>query len=704
MNGSNFPSAGWEITFREWWWLWSALGLALILLAAFSYRRTIPSVPRRSRALLFGLRLLALCAFVLALLNPRLERRGTEPRPRRIALLIDESRSIARAGQESAVRSILASAPMKRVSALADVVAFGFADTVRVLDEATLSFRGPATEIGEAILSQRRVFPPPDAIILITDGSNISGTEPVRAAQEVALPTYVVGVGNPHPRPDARIVGVAAPPYAVEGEPVSVTVTWEHTIPGLQASTMRLLHQGREITRAIVLPQETGAKADVDLTFTPSTRGTQTYTVELEGVRGESHTENNRRMFSLEVVKAKKRALIIAGVPNADIGFWNRFFGAREDYDLSIWYATPFRRVAALSPDSVLGADLIVWLDPAANTLPPVTQDAVVRAVEEGCGLLCVLGTNSVLPRLREILPVEWTGARFEPGQFEVRLAAPLFAHPISGMDPGFAEWSSWESVPPLPGLVSGLRPRQGATVLVACDAGPVAVAGHAKKGRVLVFGGSGYSRWDILPRGMGIENPAGTAFWKAAIRWLVSREASQMVRVQTGRPFHRLGEPVRVDVFVSDEASKPVDNASVIVATDGPDNWTGCASLSGPGRYTVWIRGLLTGAHTLRAEAFSGTRSLGTSETRVLVDASSAEDDIVQMQADVLSRIASAHPGSRFANARDAEQLLASIPLSPVFEYSERTVSLGSAGWVLCGIILLLTAEWGLRRTHGLL
>jgi len=75
-----------------------------------------------------------------------------------------------------------------------------------------------------------------------------------------------------------------------------------------------------------------------------------------------------------------------------------------------------------------------------------------------------------------------------------------------------------------------------------------------------------------------------------------------------------------------------------------------------------------------------------------------------VQMQADVLSRIASAHPGSRFANARDAEQLLASIPLSPVFEYSERTVSLGSAGWVLCGIILLLTAEWGLRRTHGLL
>ncbi|HNZ38507.1 MAG TPA: vWA domain-containing protein, partial [Candidatus Latescibacteria bacterium] len=337
MNGSNFPSVGWEITFREGWWLWSALGLALILLAVFSYRRTIPPLPPRRRALLFGLRLLALCAFILAILNPRLERRGMEPRPRRIALLVDESRSIARAGQESAVRSILASAQMKRVSALADVVALGFADTVRVLDEATLSFRGPATEIGEAILSQRRVFPPPDAIILITDGSNTSGSEPVRAAQEAALPTYVVGVGNPHPEPDARIVGVAAPPYAVEGEPVSVTVTWEHTIPGMRASTMRLFHQGREITRAIVLPPETGARADVDLTFTPSARGMQAYTVELEGVPGESRTENNRRMFSLDVVKAKKRALIIAGTPSADVGFWNRFFGAREDYDPVIW-------------------------------------------------------------------------------------------------------------------------------------------------------------------------------------------------------------------------------------------------------------------------------------------------------------------------------------------------------------------------------
>jgi len=314
MNGSNFPSAGWEITFREGWWLWSALGLALILLAVHSYRRTIPPLPPRRRALLFGLRLLALCAFILAILNPRLERRGMEPRPRRIALLVDESRSIARAGQESAVRSILASAQMERVSALADVVALGFADTVRVLDEATLSFRGPATEIGEAILSQRRVFPPPDAIILITDGSNTSGSEPVRAAQEAALPTYVVGVGNPHPEPDARIVGVAAPPYAVEGKPVSVTVAWEHTIPGMRASTMRLFHQGREITRAIVLPPETGARADVDLTFTPSARGMQTYTVELEGVPGESRTENNRRTFSLDVVKATTRALIIAGL------------------------------------------------------------------------------------------------------------------------------------------------------------------------------------------------------------------------------------------------------------------------------------------------------------------------------------------------------------------------------------------------------
>jgi hypothetical protein len=301
------------------------------------------------------------------------------------------------------------------------------------------------------------------------------------------------------------------------------------------------------------------------------------------------------------------------------------------------------------------------------------------------------------------MLPVAVNVGRFVTQSSQAVLAAAAARHPAFATDPSFPTWSwEWSTLPPLRGRIAGLSPTEAGAVLLASEGEPLAVAGAYGKGRVLVFGGLTYWRWDMIPRGLGAPEPSATFFWNDAAQWLCTRQEVSRVHVQTDAPLYRLGEQVRLAVQVYDERYAPLDGADVRLDIDR-GALAVAAAPRGDGRYVADVPGLGPGDHAAVATAAAGGVNLGSSTAEFSVAAVGLEHEQVQQQKDLLEAIARS-TGGGYASAARADSLLATIPLKRIAEERERVVSLGSSGWVLCAIVGLLAVEWVGRRVFGLL
>ena len=466
---------GWSIAFRPYGVVWAVLALVLVGLAWYSYRTTVPAPGPRARHILVALRIVAIVLLSLALLGPRIEWRGDRPREPRIAVLIDRSKSLsftdALGPRPEAVARILGSSGADRLKSEGTVGWQGFAAKVATIDPGDIAFDGDATAIGDALLEQRRRVPSPDAIVLVSDGANNTGPDPVRAAGEIGIPVYAIGIGDPRPQPDIRVAGVTAPEIALAGKPVTVVATVENTALAARPVNARIVAGGRTVVEKRIDLPPPGRRADIDLVFTPSATGTLRAHVAVDEVPGEIVAQNNIRPFSMEVLRAKRRILVLAGAPSADLQFWMRLFHTRESYDVRLWLAPhPVHRlgVPPLAPADLAETDLIIWNDLPPNALPESQIGSVVAAVRGGAGILVVPGRAPIPRALAPILPAATTptGATDQPSQ--PALTEQAARHPIVAADPDYPRWSArWSTLPPLP------RPDGGAPAEGRGDGAP---------------------------------------------------------------------------------------------------------------------------------------------------------------------------------------------------------------------------------------
>jgi len=710
MNASGLATPGWTLSFRAHAWLWFIVVVMVGALAWYVYRRTVPPVGEPWRKLLRALRILALAGLLVAAVGPRLDWRGIAERKPRVTVLVDQSESISLTDREGArpvvVKRVLEGPGMGRIRSEATVSWQGFAGGVFSFDPEKLSFTGDATAIGDALLEQRRRMPPPDRVVLITDGINTSGPDPLRAAEDIKLPIYVVGVGDPNPQADVRIVGAAAPELALAGQPMKVTASLENVGLPRRPAKIRVLSRGKVVAEETITLPPPGTRADVELTITPPTPGVMHSTVVLDSIPGEILAQNNTWPLTTRVLKAKRRVLVLAGAPSPDIAFWTRLFHGRDDVDVRLWLAPhPPDRVTQPPAllDSLNEVDLILWHDLPRSALPQERWAAIMTAIHDGGGLLVIPGRNDLPQAWREMLPVEVGVGRYLTRQTQALLAPDAARHPVLATDSDFPDWSlRWNSLPPLLGRVIGLTAQREGTVLLTGEGEPLAVAGLYGKGRIVVFGGLTYWRWDLIPRGLGDPNPAGDAFWSTVVRWLATRQELSRVRVQTDAPAYRLGEPVRIIVQVYDERYTPLDAADVKIDLDEGEV-RAVAAPHGEGRYVADISGLSPGEHVAKATATANGINLGSSSAEFSVAAVGLEHEQTRQQKDVLEAVARASRGGYAPPAR-ADSLLGSMPLDMIAEQRERTIAVGSSGWLLWTIIGLLTVEWVGRRVLGLL
>jgi hypothetical protein len=222
-------------------------------------------------------------------------------------------------------------------------------------------------------------------------------------------------------------------------------------------------------------------------------------------------------------------------------------------------------------------------------------------------------------------------------------------------------------------------------------------------EGRSMVFTGEASWRWRMM---LPAADRTYDTFWQQALRWLAVAAPEPMQLTIAGEPVP--GQQVPVTVQVRNAAFEPQPEAIVTLRVSGPDGKSEsltAAPASGSeaaGRYVASFRPSTAGVFRISAEASRRGAGLGSATLPVLVGGADAEMSDPRLNLQLLNRLAQSSGGrvlgeSEIQNLPDLLQ--ASMPAAALSVRRD----LWHTGWSFAAILLLLGAEWLLRRRWGL-
>ncbi len=736
--------------------------MSAVLLVAWTRRLSLRAdpLPRPAvRRWLVGLRAAALCLLIAALAGPSLLRAWRQARPAEVAVVIDDSASMAIAdgpgGRTRWARAL-------SLAALADSVVRAREPSARAV-----LWRGsagpdlqplrpddgrPPAAVGTDLKGLVRAVAaeaaggPLRGIVLLTDGHD-TATEadpPLPAATDASL--LAVGVGDPVGPPDLAVQDLRYPETAFVGDEAIVEVTVARRGAGAEPAAVvaRLRAGGRAVAEASAPAPPGEGVVTLELAVRPVAPGLQAWDLDVVPLDNERYLENNRATLAVDVRPGRQRLLLLSGRTGWDARFLAQAALADGRQQLSIVRPGPSGPVLADSGRAwTPPADAAGWrawdgviVAGWAGQERAVDWTSLATAVRDGLGLLVLAtegapGADRIAPppaALADLLPVAVEGVAWRPGDWLLREAPGAEGHSLlRGVtrDVGSAPPLDSGRWPPLRQLLPA-RARPGAQVLLvattpgtgAQTAAPVLVTGRAEQGRVTWFGGR--RLWELAFWEQPLSTPdpdahPGRRLLRNLLTWTATGEGKPGLRLTGQRRTFAEGERVRLEAQWRDARGVPAaPGRPLAVELSGPRGAAAAprtfALSPVPGdssRASVVLPPIEAGIWSARPIAGGDPPAEGPAleflVTRQAVEAAQTRQDRRNLRA------MAAQSGGRYVagDAPEAAARLADAMSGWSLAAEERPARRRQeplTGWpLLLAALALLGCEWALRRAQGL-
>lgn len=683
--------------------LWLApLCLALgIALAWWLYRRQRgrEGFAPRLALLLAALRALAVALIAFFLLEPMLRHRVREVRRPVAVILHDGSRSLALAGDTAALRG----AYMDRLEALAqelgeryEVRAFTYGEALR---EGLRRDQGDVlTDLSQALREVRDRFQGPDLGLVVLDGDGIvnRGRDPRLEAAQLGVPVHAVALGDTTVRPDIAIRAVEHNRIAFLGNefPVTVSVAAHHL--GGKRARVSIRHEGAEVAAQELALQGGTFRRELPFLVRAAKAGVQRYTVAVQAVDGEHTRANNTADFYIEVLDARQKVLLLAHAPHPDIAALRHALAGVEGYEAQVANAGEFN-------GAVEEHDLVVLHQlPSARGAGPL----IARARAKGIPLLFVLGAATDMAAFNALgAGVSVSGARAAITDAQ---AQPQPRFTLFNVEPDLVR--ALERFPPLQVPFGQYAAGLGAEVLahqrvgaVRTDAPLIAVQ-QLQGQRTAVVCGEGLWRWRLADHRMNGSPDRFDRLLRKLAQYLALRADKKRFRVDHA-PLFTTRDPVAFTAELYNAAYEPVPDARIaITLTDSAGRAYAFDFHGADGAYRADAGRLPAGRYAWKAEAEHGGERHA-AQGQVHVQALNLEQLNTVADHGLLADIA-ARTGGELVGPDGLERLKAKalgeggVPARSYLEL--RFTDLVASPWPFVLIVLLLSAEWALRRRAG--
>lgn len=673
----------------------AALGYALLL-----YYQNRSSWSTKINRLLFAVR--CLLVFVLALLLLGFMIRHTENQYEKpvFAIILDNSASVRYSMDSLAIKDL-----KERISSFQrDLTKQDFEVPILGLrgnELKDVSFNEQGTNLSEALrlaadrFEGRRL----EGVLLISDGIYTSGLSP--ADIDFPSPVFSIGVGDTMQRPDLAIRDVLYNKLTYQGTKFPVRA--EISAKGFSGESIRitLSHKGRVISEQQKIVPSSGF-VQVEFLTEAEEEGLQRWDVAVESKPNEINRQNNRTSVFIEVVKGKRKILLLAAAPHPDIRALRLILEKNSNYEL-LMHIPGIQETESknLKPENV---DLVILYQ-----LPDVRgrlRDLIPQFSKAPIPRLYITGSTTDLTLMMQ--PSFPVGFEVQPRQFDEVTPALNPQFNLFALPPDAATVLS--GMPPMPVRFGKMRVAPQVITLLYQQVGNLITdrpllayfTEASQKSGILL--GEGLYRWRMHEFSRTGRTEVTDELFLKFIQFLATPDDKRRFRFFPLKPEFSESEPVIFESQVYNEIYEPVyGNTIDIEISDEQNRRSGYSYIPQPSSSRYTVQGLKEGAYRFSAATdISGKRE--TVRGQFVVSGRQIELQNLTADFDLLRRVAQNTGGKFFTLNQWAalEKTLAQTEARYVVRSEERYTAALNIPWILILLIALAGLEWFMRKFFG--
>jgi len=751
------------------WPKWMLLLLILTAAAALAWlirsriARAAPNMRGWRTWVIWGLQTLLAALILVLLWQPAITVAELKPQQNIIAVLVDDSRSMAisedgSTRQAQAVKAlengVLASLNRSFQTRLYRV------DTVpaRIDNLKALEPVAPSTRIGDSLkqLSEETSDLPIGAVVLLSDGDDNTGgigADAISALRARHIPVHTVGFGRERAEHDVELDDVVVAPRALADSRLAAKITFhQRGYAGAKVTlTVRAISgsdasgQGKLLASRTVTLGPDGNLQSETLMFDIGSAGAKTLQIAAAPLPGEQNTANNTLNRLVNVGSEPRRVLYIENEPRWEY----KFIRQAEEDDRMVQIASMVRtsenkiyRQGISDPKELAGGfptrpeDMFAYQgviigSVEAGYFTPGQQELIREFVDRRGGGLLLLGGQFSLAdgnwntsNLTDLLP---TTLPTQAGTFHreadprngtthttVELAPAGMDSVITRLvDDPAANAAKWKKLPYLMDYEDPGTPKPGAAVLADMITPEgrklhLLITENFGRGRTAIMATGGSWRWQMSsPLG----DTAHDLFWQQLLRWLVSDTPGHVVASVPAQMLFDSGA-VNITADVRDQNYNPAPDAKVEAHILGPSGVSALVEMApmpdSPGQFQAAWSAPKTGAYLTEVTAQRPDRDTGKVKelgrdvlTFQRMDGV-AENFHTEQNRELLERLAT-QTGGQYWKPSDLGKLAGSIPFSEAGVTVRETKDLWNLPLVFLVLVLLRFSEWWLRRKWGI-
>ena len=717
-----------------------ACGLAMLI--RWRQRDAAPKLRSWRAWMLWGMQAVFVALILLLLWQPAITVSALSSQQNMIAVVVDDSRSMAIADSNGKTREAAAidalengvlSGLQSRFQTRLYRLGSGVKQTDGLMGIAPVE---SATHIGNGLkqLAAETADLPIGAILLLSDGGENStgiSADALQALQNRRLPVHTVGFGGLERAHDVELEDVSIAPSTVVNARLTATISLkQHGYAG-QKATLTIRDGDKTLAVREITLSSNGTLQTEQVFFSAGGAGAKALRFAVVPLAGEENLSNNAITRPVLVSDAKRRILYVEGEPRWEFKFIRR---AEEDdptvqlvsmlrtsenkiYRQGISDPTELADGFPVRPENLFGYSGIIIGSVAADYFTPLQQELLREYVDRRGGGVLFLGGRSALSdggwsasSLNELLPTFLpSGRAFQRNSATVELTAEGIDSPITRLlDDPAKNAERWKKLTYLADYQDAGSPKPGSTVLVQMKAGnrrlPLLITQNYGHGRTAIMATGGTWRWQMSePLG----DPSHDLFWQQLSRWLVAESPGPVTASIPVRTLMDEGH-VQLSAQVRDQEFQPAADARVTAHIMGPEGTNALIDLAPsrdtPGLYQAEWTAEKPGAYLAEVAAEttgSQPRQLGRDVVTFQREDGIAENFHTEQNRALLEQLAS-QTGGRYWEPSNLKNLPRDISYSEAGISVRTTNELWNMPIVFFVLLALPIAEWLLRRKWG--
>jgi len=627
--------------------------------------------------LLAGLRFVAMSAIALLLLAP-VAKRTVHERQKPLLVLVDDCSESVRMSADSSF-------------SLLDLW-YKVWEKDDLKENCRMSYIGNGSNVGQTDLSAMMLEVPPDAaaIVLASDGIHNRGPQPTTTAERLGVPVYTVALGDTTPRCDAALSNIRYNRIAYLGNafPVEITIG-AHRLKGRTAQLTVADGRGKKVAQQQVAYGDDDFSSTMTFSIPAEAKGLQKYVVSLSLVEGEVEPTNNVQTLYVDVIDGRRKVVIVGNAPHPDLAALKRAVESNPNYEAEVMLADNGK----LKVESDVSLAILHNLPSATHQIPKEL---------ENLPQVFVIGTQTDLPRFNAL----HTGLEIVSKVKKSSEVTAVYNDRFSLFNYDASDGEALEQLPPLDAPFGEAKASASLQSLLTARLGSidtrqplVAAQAQGYQHKVFVWG-EGLWKWRLTDYLNNSSHEHFDRLVSQIINFTAITDQRERFIVETERHYSDY-DNIMVSAQLYNDAYEPFNTPNATFSLKG-DSVKGAFNFTRSGdNYSLTLGRLPEGLYRYTAQTQYNGETL-TTEGSFAVEALHLEQ--ANLTADhALLRSISAITGGKMYYPDQLSELSDELSaFKPIIYTHTRYSELLNLPWVLVLIILLLGAEWVLRKYHG--